>query len=258
MKPIILFGDSISRGWALGTFDPLPSNPLYSFRAAWTIINLLLADAGLTERAYYGGSCTTQADVDSIVDRLARGVIPAGSTLICEDAGAHSQNPDAYEAWWLTLRAAVMAFDVRLVLPSMYEYAPAPLNSRYDTVFGTRTMNQATQAAATALISGEVGKTSFLDMNAIMDAELVIPAPYRPGQYGVPWFHADGIHPNVWGNMLLAGEYLKAAGLRPSVWACGQVRKLASDNYSTLAYGSQSLTGSIADAWAAYCCIRPL
>ena len=256
MKPIVLLGDSISRGWALGTFDPLPSNPLYALRSAWSIINLLLADAGLAERAHYGGSCTAQSDADSIVDRLERGVIPSGSTLICEDAGAHSQNPDAYESWWLTLRAAVMAFDVRLVLTSMYEYSPAPLNSRYDTVFGTRTMNQATQAAATATISGEVGKTTFLDMNAIMDAELIIPSPYRPGAYGVQWFHPDGIHPNVWGTMLVAGEYIKAAGLRPSVWACGTVRKLAADNCAALAYGAQNMTAAIADSMAAYLCVR--
>src|SRR3546814_19826422 len=73
-------------------------------------------------------------------------------------------------------------------------------------------MNQATYAAATADL-GCIGQTIWLDMNAKMDQwrNAALTAD------GDNVIHEDGIHPNVWGQMLMTGEIMKAIGLRPYI-----------------------------------------
>src|SRR3546814_17858908 len=109
-------------------------------------------------------------------------------------------------------------------------------------------MNQATYAAATADL-GCIGQTIWLDMNAKMDQ-------WRNSALtadGVNVIHEDGIHPNVWGQMLMTGEIMKAIGLRPHIADVPSALALAEANYPALASGGPGFTAHRARSSAPHC-----
>lgn len=263
-KAIHLYGDSIARGYALKQFadEVSSSHPMYGFRSIAAMANALLADNGLPHVVAYGGLALTYVDggyvsgAATIRARVSSGVIRSGDVVVIEDAGEHSCDPDEYEALMLDVRRAVTErHDVTCILMSMFDYQVPP-NSlppqyQFDYPFGGRSMNDATRAAAAAQIAA-VGQTLYLDMNAIMDQ-------WRGSAMradGVEVMHPDGIHPNVWGQMRMTGEILKAAGLRPYLSVDITNRALARANYQALAYGSSSFTASRAEAYSTYCLLR--
>lgn len=259
-----LFGDSISRGYGLGIFADDPalstSNPLYAFRSIANMANMVMADNGLPDVFTYRGNLYGSSSFFStIASLIANNTIKAGDVCVFEDAGDSNMLPDDYQAQFESFRlAASSTNDISIVMMSMFDYSPAPTNCQFDTVFGTRTMNQATLAASQTSLS-VVGPTSYIDMNAKMDYETTL-GPYRMGAYAIPMMHPDGIHPNVWGQALMTGEILKACGyIAPLIRSCASLEAIASANKTALAYGSaytSSFTGPISAAEMRYMILR--
>ncbi len=244
-KVVHLVGDSISRGYALGVFaDGVPSNhPYYILRSIPSMANSVLANSNSPHRLCYMSGTDVRA-------RFRDGVIRSGDVVIFEDAGEHGSDPVAYKQMIANLRAAITdKHNVTAVFMSMFDYYPVP-NFQYDTPFNGKTINQATYEAATE-DTNHVGQTLFLDMNSLMDGWKAS----SEGQQGVPII-LDGIHPNVWGQMFMTGEYLKIAGLRPYLTNASDLYNVIYANWQTFAYGSPYFTQNRAIEYANFCIYR--
>jgi hypothetical protein len=251
VRIIHLFGDSISRGYALGGFAEtiLPSNPLYVFRSPWAMGNAVLEANGAPYRmVFHSVGSVELADPtglhmsDVIAAAVADGGVTAGDVVVIEDAGAHSQNPDTYQAALTSAVTAASAPGVKVIVMTMFDYSPAATNMQWSTPFVgssgvTRTMNAAIIAGA--------GSATLVDMKAAMDGYKA----YAIGQVNGPVMQADGVHPNIYGQALFAGEVLKAAGARP--WLSyvdnnsvdqpklNAITEVAHVNYQSIRYGAQ-------------------
>jgi hypothetical protein len=251
-KVIHLVGDSISRGYGLGVFaDQVPANhPVYNLRSIASMANSILADSGLPHRFAY-------TEIDSVspqamLNRIAYGIVRAGDFVVVEDAGDHGSDPVAYENKMFAMREAIAKkHNISAVFMSMFDYLPSgPLNCQYDTPFSGRTINEATQAAANA-VTNFVGQTLWLDMNAQMDNLVTNALTFDQ----LPVI-LDGVHPNVWGQLLMVGEYLKIVGLRPYIKNASSLYNTIYNNISYLTYGSPTFNATRAIDYANSCVYR--
>ena len=235
---IHLYGDSISRGFALGVFadEIAPSHPLYPFRSPAAMMNGVMEESGLKHvAAYMGDAVTPHFDIPArIRQRIKQGAIRPGDFVVIEDAGNHGSDPDAYYVKMAALRQAVTEeHGITCVMMTMFDYPPAPAGYQYDLAFNGKTHNAATRQAATET-KPYVGQTILVEMDAIMDAR----RSYQMGHTGTDVVLGDGIHPNVWGQALIAGEVLKAAGLRQIIGSVENAIALAAPHWDFLRYGS--------------------
>ena len=274
-RVIHIYGDSISRGYGTGVFsdEMSPSDPLYAFRSIWSAINLTLADNSLLTfdttdpekivkgkwlSAHMGPAIGTTGTAALIESRVKAGTIRAGDIVVFEDAGDHGSNPADYQAEWEALRLAVAGkHNVTVIMMTMFDYID-PANThlmpscQYDVSIGGVTMNAATIAAYNADL-GCVGQTILIDMNARMDK-------WKTDAFNlhnVAVMNPDGIHPNVWGQMLMAGEIIKACGLLPYISSTATCEAVAAANYAALAYGGGvAFDSSRSASYAKFCLLR--
>jgi hypothetical protein len=236
-----LTGDSLFRGNAIGVYADLasPSMPLYRFRSISSMANWALEASGSADRFAYMYPTPLHGNINptDIRDYISRGVIRSGDTVILEDAGDHSMDPNAYQAFWDAARAAVSdAQPITSVMMDMFEFpAGANLasnrNFQYETPFHGRTMNDATRAAATAQ-RPYPGQTLLLPMRRMaidFRNEMM-------SRYGLDPAHPDGVHIRAWLQMRMAGVLCKAVGAR--VTNVAPLVDYAMANLATLRYGS--------------------
>jgi hypothetical protein len=254
-----LYGDSISRGIALGKYesgsDPLnPTDPLYAFRSIESTANWALELNARSERFVYCGNIKPEV----IKARIRSGIIRAGDTIILEDAGDYVDGPDSYYQFWLDARRAASEDGVALVMMTMFDYCENDNQAcamQFDApVGGQGTLNDAIRRAANVSANPvrpdghtQSGNLHFIDMNWVMDA-------WRRSALsidGVDVMRRDGVHPNVWGQMKMTQHYLVAAGLSPYVTEVGPLEELAEQNAAVLAYGAPTFTGSRARTYVA-------
>lgn len=257
-QTIHLYGDSISRGYGLGEFADTvtPSHPLFLLRSIASMANAILYDSGHKDTVVYRGSLYGHPTVESeIREAIRTGAIRSGDTIVLEDAGDTNMDPDDYQAKFEGYRAAVAdKHDITVVLMSMFDYPPAPVDHQFDALFGTRTMNDAIRAATDAPLA-LIGQTIYTDMNAVMDYESM-EGPYRTGNYAIPFMHPDGIHPNVWGQLLMTGEILKAAGYSGALSSAASIQTVVAGNLNLAGYGSPYFSAGIAQAMVNHMVIR--
>ena len=263
-----LYGDSISRGKALGQYeqgdDPLdPGHPLYPFRSIASMANWALEHNGRAERFVYCGNIEPSA----IRARIRSGAIRAGDTIILEDAGNYAAGPYAYRAFWRRAREAATADGVKLVMMTMFDYCHSGNMAcdpvmQYDAWVGVQgTLNDATRRVAGVTANPVApdghavdGSLHFIDMNWIMDR-------WRSSAIaidGVDVMLPDGVHPNVWGQMKMTQHYLAAAGLTQYVVDVDPMQDLAEENHRLLAYGSATFTGERARTYVAAMLAAPM
>ena len=254
-----LYGDSISRGAALGKFedgsDPLdPAHPLYAFRSIEATANWALEHNGRNERFVYCGNIIPRV----IKARVASGLIRPGDVIILEDAGDYAEGPRSYYQFWSSTRRALSESSITLVMMTMFDYCEdgnLACSMQFDAIVGTQgTLNDATRRAANITDNpvrpnghSQNGNFRFIDMNWIMDdwrrSALTID--------GVDVMSRDGVHPNIWGQMKMTQHYLIAAGLDRYIVDVSPLQDLAERNAAALAYGSTTFTGSRARAYVA-------
>jgi hypothetical protein len=254
-RAIVLFGDSISRGYALGGFADVPelaTHPLYEFRSIASMGNPALRENGRPEVIAYAGNAVREPSAPARVQSLiSDGVIRRGDVVFIEDAGDYARFSPQYRDELIALRRAVVEREaVTCVLMTMFDYSSDPA-FQFDTKDAAgMTRNDAIRAAAAADIP-HVGDTILLDMNAKMDEWRTSAL----GQDGVDVIHADGIHPNVWGQMFMTGEILKAAGVG-YLATINSAASLAQANWDVLRYGSPYWTGPTRAGQFADHCLR--
>ncbi|MGO7149006.1 hypothetical protein ACCS52_26580 [Rhizobium ruizarguesonis] len=263
-RRIHLIGDSLSKGYALGAYSEQiiangPSDPrtaILLFASISSMANNVLYENGIRDEFYYTGvpavnlSSDLTATLATIRSMIACGAIRSGDVVVAEDAGPHCEDPDLYQSRWEQIRAAVIdRFDITLVMMSMFSYPNAAADSQYSTLFGDRSMNDATLAAYQATIPNERGQTLWMDMKTAMDN-------WRASAKSVDnvdVMHPDGIHPNVWGQALMVGELLKALKYRPYINDCSGLKNLAYNQYGQLKYGSTTFTALRAFQYMGQC-----
>lgn len=249
-RTIHLYGDSIMRGYALGRFEPPRTDPLYGVHSPEAIIRSLLAvnrvrDVAVAYRGVLIGGVPGSPVGRSVVFpqeiRRARaaGMIQPGDAIVMEDAGPHGDDPAWYEGALHQLReAATDTLDVDLYLLTTPAYSPAPADSRWDIpLAGGRTMNQVVRDVATAA-RPYAGRTYLVDWAAEMDrrrdAMLALD--------GLDPYLVDGIHPNVWGQMVLVRLILDAADLRPRLDDLDVLEMCLAGCYQLVGYGAPNWT----------------
>lgn len=243
---IVLVGDSLFQGWALGAFPSQlsPSHPLWRFRSIQSTANWALEQSGSSDR-FVRFVCTTanpegiggNINDDDIRAAIAQRVIRDRDVVVLEDAGGHGSDPIAYRAFMAAARASVCdTIPITCIMMDMFEFANGTNTAsnpmyQYEYPFGAETINDATRAAATEA-KPYPGQTLLLPMRQIA-------TDYRDellSLYGLDPAHSDGIHMRVWLQMKMAGVLCKAAGARVT-----DVRPLidyATQNIAALSYGS--------------------
>lgn len=259
---MLLLGDSIPRGVALGKFedgdDPLdPEHPLYALRTPAVIANWALSLNNRSERVAYCGP----ASVSNIQARIAAGVIRSGDFVVLEDAGQVAIGTSSYYStvFW-PARVAAAQSGVTVILITMWDYpennnmAAQYPSMQFDLVrtggsSDVGTLNDVIRRAATVTATpstpsggGLPGRTLLIDMNWVMDvwrssALTLDGVDVMRRETGV-----DGVHGGVWADMRLLRELLGAAGWRQWITTTTPIEDLAAANYSYLAYGSASFT----------------
>lgn len=228
-----LCGDSIFRGYALGAFTPDldPADPLYSFRSIASMGNMLMAENDAPVRyAYLGFGISSATNAEPNITARAQAaadanIIRAGDFVVFEDAGTHSLDMNHYKLCWTNAIQAVKKPGVRIAAMTTPDYTDI-IDSRYSA--GNPSANDMIRSAATdeevPIIDGKAAMDQWKNSAAAVD--------------GVNVMHSDGIHPNVWGQMLLLKCINQAFNLRYDfVRSARTLEEVARANYARLAYG---------------------
>lgn len=201
-RVIHFYGDSIGRGRGLAVSeDP---NPLSRIEDT---AQLLLQDNGVSPRELYVRYAWEQ-DLVYIQQDLASGMIRDNDIILYEDAGQHEEDVELRRQRFEKIEKVVRdsGRKVQLVFTTMFDYQPASgfYNSNYDALVGNSgmTMNQVVETVTAS------GNSSLLDWNKQMDEAMVALTPY-----GVSPMLPDGVHPNIFGNVLLAATIVKYVGV---------------------------------------------
>ncbi len=228
---LMLKGDSITKGYGTGNYtDPSP------LRRLPDIANILLRDnlpkappmsslPFIWEGLHPDGTPKT---VDTLAGEikinLRRGDLRTGDWLIYEDAGELDRfvqpaplpnTHDIYRRYRASLRAMVFEAEgavdrEHIRFMTMFDYAPKAPWSTWDGPLddGVHTGNDAVRDEAAAL------GVTLIDMNRIMDRAQEHVAAQGWGRVVGP----DGIHPNVYGNIVMVLAIIDSLGADIARW----------------------------------------
>jgi hypothetical protein len=208
------FGDSIFKGWGFGKYDE-PS-PLCRIQDICTLLardNLTAPPriSRLAPRAVEDGKRYGEEPGALVKARIGEGEIGPDDWIVYEDAGPHGASYHDYRRKLAGICQAAAGANRRVILMTMFDYRPSIPDSAYDAptrdVPG-RSINDAIRDEAAAQ------RVACLDMNGFMDR-------LQEALQGQGWgstCHRDGIHPNVFGNLLMAFVLLRALGAEVADW----------------------------------------
>jgi hypothetical protein len=228
---VLFNGDSIFKGYGFGNYtDPSP------LRTVHGILRILLAEnvPHPSELVWLPGVWTglnadgTPKTVDTLAGEiqvyLRRGDIRTGDWMIYEDAGQLDMfvhpapwpdRKDVYGKYRKALRDMVLEVEravdrdhIRFM--TMFDYEPKCAWCAWDAPLddGVRTGNDAVRDEADAL------GIRWIDMNRIMDGAQAYVQSRGWGRMVGP----DGIHPNVYGNFVMALAIAQSLGADVSSW----------------------------------------
>ncbi|MFM8496696.1 MAG: hypothetical protein ACKOEM_14445 [Planctomycetia bacterium] len=202
-------GDSIFKGWGFATYD----NPSPLCRVQ-DICNLLAKDnldspTAFVRMAHEAAGPPDRPDFFLKVAALHD--IGPQDWVIYEDAGPHGSSYHGYRRKLALVADAVAAEDRRLFFMTMFDYQPPLAESEYDAPTKdepAKSINDAIrdEAAARGL--------TVIDMNRAMDRLQQELQRTCGGSTCFP----DGIHPNVFGNLLMALVIVKSLGGDVGEW----------------------------------------
>lgn len=230
---IHLYGDSIARGWGMKDFEH--SNPLNRIH---DIANLLLEEHGITSlRVVSRPAGKLSADLED-------GLIEHSDVVVYEDAGQHENDIGLRRSRFEMVTN--IAEGHRLILTTTFDYWPPAhyYNYEYDVLIGESdlTMNDLVRQACEREVSvfesfrrhllGDKPCT-VLDWNRQMDC-----AVGSLRRYGISPMHRDGVHPNVFGNFMLAVSLLEVLDIEVRSWASVEAlyEKLDAEFYKTFGW----------------------
>jgi hypothetical protein len=208
-------GDSISGGWGFGQFDyPATLNRIQD------IATLLMQDNLASPPVINLIPDGPPQSGAVLAARIQENVVGPNDWIFYEDAGDHFGSYHAYRKRLADLAAASAGANRRLFVMTMFEYDPSySTNTLFDAPTSdepTKSINDAIREEATAQ------GLSLIDMNKGMDD---LRAYMLKNGFGSP-VHGDGIHPNVFGNLMMAFVELRALGADLDSWKLDSVEKL--------------------------------
>ena len=195
-----MYGDSIARGRD-GEAYPSPLNRIQD------IANILLAENGYAPEELFV-RCPYSQDIEKMRTELASGIIDDGDTIVYEDAGPHENDVIARRQRFQSIKRVVKESGrkVSLVFTTIFDYCGQACRgaTEYDALIGTSglTMNDVVRSATSD------GFCSLWDWNKEMDEAVL-----KLGRFEVSPIYSDGIHPNVFGNLVLASSLLNHIGI---------------------------------------------
>jgi hypothetical protein len=233
-RVIFVLGDSIGRGFGLNMWaeDTPRDHPLWELRSPASMINMMLRDSGERQDlddcgtvtraatiAVYAGPTGQPAGAAGVATHLRnlvqQRIIRAGDVVVFEDAGDHGESVQQYADNWIMVREALRDSGVTVVMMTMHdtlENEPERTLFRYDVPDASgRTFNDATRQAAAHEVSG--APATLVDLKAALAS-----MDQRGAQTGVRSLLADNIHPNVWGQCVIAASVVRASGVRAQRW----------------------------------------
>ncbi len=192
------YGDSIARG--------RDSEAYHSpFNRIQDIANILLAENGYAPEELYV-RCAYSQDIEKMRTELASRMIDGGDMILFEDAGPHENNIIARRQRLESIKRVVEGSGrkVSLVFTTMFDYRPDRYNAEYDALIRTSgiTMNDVVRSVTSD------GSCYLWDWNKEMDEAVL-----KLGRFEVSPMYGDGIHPNVFGNLVLATSLLNHIGV---------------------------------------------
>jgi len=228
---ILLKGDSIAKGYGFGNYtDPSPLRTIPGIVALLFKDNLsrapLFETASWIWNGFYpdGTPKTVDNMADEIRGNVKRGDLRTGDWLVFEDAGQYDMTVhpapwpakgDFYNGLREGLRSLVQGVEPtigreHILLMTMFDYNPVCPTCAWDEVLddGVHTANDAVRDEARAL------GVRVIDMNAVMDDAHEY---LQKNGWGRP-VGPDGIHPNVYGNYVMALAILRALGANLESW----------------------------------------
>lgn len=206
-RTVHFYGDSIHKGWGFG--DYADASPLNRIDRIATMLATANGKPGLRFRR------TGTQEPAAICRDVLTGRVRAGDRIVFEDAGPHTDRADARTGWLdLVVYCATKAKRrpaVTLTLSTMFDYSPDPVGTPLSTYDETLPDGSGLTAnAVTRRVAARSG-ARLLDWNRQMDAAHAALEPL-----GVHVVHPDGIHPTVWGNVILAISLLRSEGVEPA------------------------------------------
>ena len=238
-RVVHLFGDSICRGFALGQLgDAVPEDhPLHVLRSPGSTLDALCEANDLPERAVWRGPVLGVRDDGS-----------PGLTLNAPElCGPPSRIRGSRALTWWRSRTRVPTVGIPspmrprsqrssacwwsgpdlAVLLVTTDYPPAPPHSQWDLEIGDRSHN----AVIRAIVTRYPDRVVLADW----DAEQNVWRDRMLAEHGVDPFFTDGIHANVWGQLLLVRLLLHGAGIE--ITDVGPLADLLATNWQAVAYG---------------------
>jgi hypothetical protein len=208
------FGDSIFKGWGFGKYDdPSPLCRIQDICAVLARDNLSagLKLSRLAPRPDEDGKRYGEEPGLLVKARVAEGEIGPDDWIVYEDAGPHGASYHAYRHKLAGVCEAAAGARRRVLLMTMFDYEPRIPDSAYDAPtrdVPARSINDAIRDEAAAQGVG------YVDMNRFMDHL----QQFLKSEGWGSTCHRDGIHPNVFGNLLMAFVLLRALGAEIGDW----------------------------------------
>jgi lysophospholipase L1-like esterase len=236
---ILMLGDSITRGYGFGNYtDPAPLRSVYGTAEVLLRENVRRPPEFLRLSGGWQGLNPNGAPigpVDSLRGQVRycidRGEIRPGDWLVYEDAGEidmfihpapkrldHEIYPKYRQALGEMIRATDSVISRQhFIAMTMFDYQPRCKWCRWDEPLddGVHTGNDIIRDTA-----AELG-IPVIDMNQIMDTANELIAAKGYGRTVGP----DGIHPNVYGNFVMALAILHSLGYEVKTWKLNMLGK---------------------------------
>lgn len=213
---IIFLGDSIFKGWGFGHYDdPSPLCRIQDISSLLMQANLSSSPQIVRLEAIPDTEANVQyysANPDQLLkDRILDGTVGPNDVVIYEDAGPNGANYSSYRQKLGKIAQEAAGANRKIYFMTMFDYNPPLAQSTYDTPTTdqpTKTINDAIRDEAA------LRGVPVIDMNTCMDRLQAYVTLHHSGSTCFP----DGIHPNVFGNLLMSLSIMRTLGADVSSW----------------------------------------
>ena len=137
--------------------------------------------------------------------RIEEGQVGLNDWIIYEDAGPHGADYEAYRDKVRSICEAGRGAQRRVILMTMFDYQPTFRDAAYDAPTRDRPDKSTNEAIRD---EAQAQGVTVIDMNRAMDR---VQAALHKRGWGSTC-HKDGVHPNVFGNLVMALVLLRFMG----------------------------------------------
>jgi len=266
---VFFFGDSIMRGYGLGTFPDLATadlrnSPLWPLRSPASMAELM-TDNTRIGYAYAGGPVgPDEVSADELADRIEdlhdKGTVGSADVIVLEDAGDRTVTQTEYAAQWKTVIKAAASTGATVLVMNTFDGGPDiafPKVDWKDFSYSTPVLSDDGELRSyNDAIAQAVAETNLPSV-VLVDMDTTLRAYERAllRNFGLP-ITFEGIHPNVWGYCPYIAAVMRAGRLTDT-FGGERLTLLLEDNMEAVSYGSHLRKEDVATA-VHYCTNGPV